>query len=158
MVGLLTLFCCWDKSKPLWLSFLNSFEMEIFAFIWYFPVRNRIFDKREDKYESFESDTLSKKITYGESRESNEIKKDRANEEFKRLLCKQIPKEDKIWSDGDKFDIKKFVKEPYLSIVNEIASNAKTFYLISAICIAFLTFFHHYLGHWRFIRLIFLTS
>jgi hypothetical protein len=98
---------------------------------------------------------LSKKITYGES---NEIKKDRANEEFKRLLCKQLPKDDKIWSDGDKFDIEKFVKEPYLSIVNEIASNAKTFYLISAICIAFLTFFHHYLGHWRFIRLIFLTS
>ena len=148
MVSLLTINCCWDRSKPLWL-FNNSFEIEAFAFIWYFPVRNRIFDKREDKYNA------SKKITYGES---NEIKKDRANEEFKRLLCIKIPKDDKIWSDGDKFDIEKFAKEPYLRIVNEIASNAKTFYLISAICIAFLTFFHHYLGHWRFIRLIFLTS
>ena len=81
---------------------------------------------------------MSEKNNYGVS---NENRKDRANNEFKKRLCIKIPKDDKIWSDGDKFDIEKFAKEPYLSIVNEIASNAKTFYLISAICIAFLTFF-----------------
>ncbi len=84
-------------------------------------------------------------------------KESEPNQEFKRLLFEQIPKNDKIWSDGE-FDIEKFGKEPYLSIVNEIASNAKTFFLISAIFIAFLIFFNHYSAYLSSFRLIFLTS
>ena len=61
--------------------------------------------------------------------ESSKIQKEsELHEEFKRLLSKQIQKKDKIWSDGDKFDIDKFLEEPYLGKVNKIISNhAKTF-------------------------------
>ena len=56
--------------------------------------------------------------------ESSKIKKEsEPNQEFKILLLKQIPKKDKIWSDGDKFDIEKFLEKPYCSVINEIKSN-----------------------------------
>ena len=61
--------------------------------------------------------------------ESNKIQKEsEPHEEFKRLLLKQIPKKDKIWSDGDKFEIEKFLEGPYLGKVEKIKSDhAKTF-------------------------------
>jgi hypothetical protein len=60
--------------------------------------------------------------------ESSKIQKEsEPNQEFKRLLFKQIPKNDKIWSDGE-YDIEKFLIEPYLGKVNKIKSNhAKNF-------------------------------
>ncbi len=82
-------------------------------------------NKRDYKYRGEE---LSNPVVYETSKEkndygvSNEIQKDRANKEFKKRLCKKIPKKDEIWSDGDKFEFEKFGKEPYLRIVNEIAS------------------------------------
>ena len=56
--------------------------------------------------------------------ESNKIQKEsEPHEEFKRLLLKQIPKKDKIWSDGDKFEIEKFLEGPYLGKVEKITSD-----------------------------------
>jgi hypothetical protein len=95
-----------------------------------FPVRNRRLNKRDYKYrgkkpsDSFEYETSKEKNNYGVS---NEIQKDRANKEFKKRLCQKIPENDKIWSDGDKFEIEKFGNEPYLRIVNEIASKLLNF-------------------------------
>ena len=68
--------------------------------------------------------------------ESNKIQKEsEPHEEFKRLLFKQIPKKDKIWSDGDKFEIEKFLEEPYLGKVNKITSNhAKKFLVFLKSC------------------------
>jgi hypothetical protein len=82
-----------------------------------------------------------------DSIDSNTIQEESANQEFKRRLCKQIPKQDKIWSDGDKFDIEKLTKEPYLSIVNKKASNAKTVNLILSHILSFFETFNHFSGY-----------
>ena len=111
-------------------------------------------NKRDYKYRGkeptnpVEYETSKEKNDYGVS---NEIQKDRANKEFKKRLCKKIPKTDEIWSDGDKFEFEKFGKEPYLSIVNEIASKQ----LDLSLFIAFLTFFHHFSGYLGSFRLFF---
>ena len=108
IIGVLTLFCLWDKRECFYLFnfvFKHFFDMENFAFTLWIPVKNL---KKPPKRPAVKED---------------------ANEEFKKLLCEKIPKKDKIWSDGDKFDIEKFLEEPYLGKVNKITSkyNAKSF-------------------------------
>jgi hypothetical protein len=74
-------------------------------------------DKRENENKVIIS---SNRVGNGETHYYGE---DSANKEFKRLLREKIPKDNEIWSDGDKFVPEKFKEEPYLSIINEIKSN-----------------------------------
>ncbi len=76
-------------------------------------------DKPEDKYNPVKNETSKKQNDYGEG---NETEKDSANKEFKRLLYKQIPKDNEIWKGGYKCVREKLKEEPYLSIINEIKS------------------------------------
>ena len=121
----MTIYCCLDKSEPLCIYIL---KWKIFAFYDFFSVRNKCLDKTEDiNNEDVIFDSIESETNPGDS---NKINKISANQEFKRRLCEQIPKNDPIWSDGDKFDIEKFMKEPYLSKVIKIESNHAKMFLV----------------------------